>query len=240
MKTTTHCLPKAMLSRCVVFLSSMLPLVISLQAQEQEKETLHTEAAIDLVSQNIWRGVYQSGASVQPSVSAVYKGLELFAWGSTDFRNTQREIDFTLHYVFHGFTVGITDYWNGSDSTNYSANHQWEGCLKYTFSRIPLSLEWNTVFGGEERAGGFSSYAAIDYLLELPALDFDFSIGFTPWKNSLLETERFTFINFSVVAGKELFLHPQLPTKVLCGLVYNPAANQLFFTVGIGFLFSNP
>ena len=39
----------------------------------------------DLVSSYVWRGVYQTGASFQPTLGFGIGGFSLTAWGSTDF-----------------------------------------------------------------------------------------------------------------------------------------------------------
>ena len=62
----------------------------------------------DLVSSYVWRGMYQTGASIQPTLSFSVENLSLTAWGSTDFdgyRNgnipsANKELDLTLAYTF--------------------------------------------------------------------------------------------------------------------------------------------
>ena len=39
----------------------------------------------DLVSSYVWRGMYQTGASFQPTLAFSVGGFSLTAWGSTDF-----------------------------------------------------------------------------------------------------------------------------------------------------------
>ena len=47
----------------------------------------------DLVSSYIWRGMKNGNASVQPTLGVEWKGWTLSAWGSTEFRNENNEID---------------------------------------------------------------------------------------------------------------------------------------------------
>ena len=61
----------------------------------------------DLVSSYVWRGVYQTGASFQPTLGFGIGGFSLTAWGSTDFdgyKSTEgqanKEIDLTAAYAF--------------------------------------------------------------------------------------------------------------------------------------------
>jgi hypothetical protein len=233
MKPTTYCHKKAMGSYCFVF--TFIFLTISFPVQAEEKDKFQAEIATDIVSQSIWRGVYQAGASIQPSWTVGYKNVELYAWGTSDFWSAGREIDFTLTYAFRGFTVGITDYWCGDSIDKYRHNHQFEGNLKYEFESIPLSLEWNTVFAGETRSYVFSSYAEINYGLKLAAVDFNFSLGLTPWKNQMLETTGFAVSNLSVTAGKQFSILSLCNMTSACILLYNPYADRLYFITKIGF-----
>ena len=61
----------------------------------------------DIVSSYIWRGMYQTGVSIQPTLGFSIKGFSLTAWGSTDFdgcRSSEgmasKEIDLTAAYTF--------------------------------------------------------------------------------------------------------------------------------------------
>ena len=47
----------------------------------------------DFVSSYIWRGMDSGNASVQPSLGLNWKGLTVYAWGSTEFREKNNEID---------------------------------------------------------------------------------------------------------------------------------------------------
>ena len=42
----------------------------------------------DLVSSYVWRGMYQTGASIQPTLGFSVGNFSLTAWGSTDFDGT--------------------------------------------------------------------------------------------------------------------------------------------------------
>ena len=65
--------------------------------------------------------MYQTGASIQPTLSFSVENLSLTAWGSTDFdgyRNgnipsANKELDLTLAYTFPklGLTVSVADMW---------------------------------------------------------------------------------------------------------------------------------
>ena len=116
----------------------------------------------DLVSSYIWRGMYQTGASFQPTLAFSVAGFSLTAWGSTDFdgyRSSEglanKEIDLTAAYTFgaSGLTLSIADLWWAGQGANTHFNfkshetaHHFEAGLAYTFplEKFPLSLAWYT------------------------------------------------------------------------------------------------
>lgn len=51
-------------------------------AQEDRKVNISLQG--DIVSSYVWRGMYESGASVQPSLGMTAGNFSLTAWGSTD------------------------------------------------------------------------------------------------------------------------------------------------------------
>ena len=50
----------------------------------------------DFVSSYIWRGIDSGNACIQPTLGLNWKGLTVYAWGSTEFRNKNNEIDLSL------------------------------------------------------------------------------------------------------------------------------------------------
>ena len=65
----------------------------------------------DLVSSYIWRGMYQTGVSIQPTLGFSAGGFSLTAWGSTDFDGTSasagaaaKEIDLTAAFRIDFFS----------------------------------------------------------------------------------------------------------------------------------------
>lgn len=62
----------------IILLSVISPVV--LKAQEENKGVSFNVQG-DLVSSYIWRGMYQSGAAVQPTLGLQVAGFSLTAWG---------------------------------------------------------------------------------------------------------------------------------------------------------------
>ena len=64
----------------------------------------------DFVSSYIWRGMDSGNASVQPSLGLNWKGLTVYAWGSTEFREKNNEIDLSLEYEYKNLTLYANNY----------------------------------------------------------------------------------------------------------------------------------
>ena len=69
----------------------------------------------DVVSGYIWRGVWEAGASLQPTLTMTVGNFSATAWGSVDFAATSyKEMDLTLAYTLGPVTLSLADlYWEG-------------------------------------------------------------------------------------------------------------------------------
>lgn len=65
----------------------------------------------DFVSSYIWRGIDSGNASVQPSLGLNWKGLTVYAWGSTEFREKNNEIDLSLEYEYKNLILYANNYY---------------------------------------------------------------------------------------------------------------------------------
>ena len=130
----------------------------------------------DFVSSYVWRGMYQTGMSVQSTLGFNVGGFSLTAWGSTDFEGVSavsaadelgtsypgKEFDLTAAYKFGeaGPTLSVTDYWwAGQGAKKYfhykshETSHFFEAGLAYTLpiEKFPLSIGWYTMFAGADK-----------------------------------------------------------------------------------------
>ena len=69
----------------------------------------------DFVSSYIWRGMDSGNASVQPSLGLNWKGLTVYAWGSTEFREKNNEIDLSLEYEYKNLTLYANNYFTQTE-----------------------------------------------------------------------------------------------------------------------------
>lgn len=190
-----------------VFLLGLLP-IIGLKAQQ--RSDVDIELSGDFVSSYVWRGFKQAGASVQPSLSATYKGISLSAWASTDIAGKdKKEVDFSLGYSISGLSISLTDYWwDGEGANKYfsypqdgSFGHMLEAGFSYTLPKsFPLTFSWNTFFlgKGNKKANGdnsFSTYIEASYPFSVKGVDLSISAGFLPWESAVYGSgmDRFKF-----------------------------------------------
>jgi hypothetical protein len=163
----------------------------------------------DLVSSYVWRGVYNAGASFQPSVGLTAGGFSVGFWGSSDFVLGAKEVDLSLAYTLGGFTVGLTDYWWSGEGVldyfqltkkqtldhfvaeEFANSHLLELNLGYAFE-FGLSLSLNTFLAGAqdlyENNGkitrSFTSYFEAGYDFKIGEVDLTAALGLSPWNKT--------------------------------------------------------
>lgn len=198
----------------------------------------------DFVSNYIWRGMKYANASVQPTLGVEWKGFTLSAWGSTEFRNENNEIDLTLEYQYRNLKLCLNDYFYQSDEEpftyfNYkphTSGHSFELGAVYTVSeKFPLSLGWYTMFAGndfrEDNRRAWSSYCELSYPFSVKAVDLAVEAGFTPWEGEY--ADKFNVVNIGLSATKELNITPGFKPSIFGKLIANPYENQMYFVFGI-------
>lgn len=113
----------------------------------------------DFVSSYIWRGMDSGNASVQPSLGLNWKGLTVYAWGSTEFREKNNEIDLSLEYEYKNLTLYANNYFTQTEEepfkyfnyNSHSTGHTFEVGAGYMLSeKFPLSVSWYTTFAGND------------------------------------------------------------------------------------------
>jgi len=234
--------------RQTILAVSTLLMSLSIFAQEEPKFRITPEA--DLVSTYVWRGVYQSGPSFQPSLTASYGGLSLNLWGFTDFATSNdtgiaKEFDITLAYEVGGLTLAVTDYWwagEGARYGNYSANHYFESTIGYHFGdACPLSLNWSTMFGpgtDEKKENGdpfYSTYIEAAYDFNLFGVDITPSIGVSPWTGMYHRegTSGFALSSIAIKATKDIKISNSFSLPVFVEAIVAPNQDSVFMVFGV-------
>ena len=209
---------------------------------EADDRKLTVDVGADLVSAYVWRGMYMTGVSIQPSLSLSACGLTIEAWGSTDFSASFKELDFMLSYEMKGFSATIGDYWWKGEGESYFRNqgsHHLEVTLGYTFSeKFPLSLEVNTMFTGDEDkddAGRkyYSTYIAARYPFTVGNINFETGIGVSPWKG--IYYHKVAVATITAKASKNIQITKKYALPVFAELIFAPAQDNAYLVFGIKF-----
>ena len=244
-------------------LAAITLLPASVSAQDKVTATV----SADLVSRYMWRGLDNAGPSFQPNLNLAWKGLSLDICGSTPLQKDDgiQDIDVTLGYSLFGFNIGVTDYWTADiDKRNryfyYGGEtecpHQLEANIGYSCEYGSLQA-YTTVLGNDYKIDGkraYSTYIELSVPFRLGGLDWDASVGVTPFESAgttyeekvVLETgktktytrgdwlygESFTCNMASIRATKELeFKHFSVPVYV--ELHTNPYLQRANIVLGV-------
>lgn len=198
----------------------------------------------DLVSSYIWRGMKNGSASIQPTLGVEWKGFTLSAWGSTEFKDKNNEIDLTLEYEYRNLTLCLNDYFYQGEEDSFkffhykphTSGHTFELGAIYTLSeKFPLALAWYTTFAGndfrENDRRAWSSYCELSYPFSVKGVDLAVEAGFTPWEGEY--ADKFNVVNIGLSATKELNITQGFKPSIFGKLIANPYENQMYFVFGI-------
>jgi hypothetical protein len=225
---------------------TIIVLVCTFGAKAQEESGLNFSVGADVVSSYVWRGLYQTSASVQPAASLGIGDFSLSAWGSSDFNGIGKEVDFTIGYEIAGLSLAVTDYWwAGEGSFNYfrygngATDHLFEATIGYTlpFESFPLSLSWNTFFTGadavkaESGDRAYSTYIQASYPFKIKEVGLEAALGFTPWEG--LYATDIAVTNISLKAAKEVKITDSFSFPVFGQIIANPNTEGIYFVLGI-------
>lgn len=211
----------------------------------------------DFVSSYIWRGIYQTGVSIQPTLGVSYKGLSFTAWGSTDFDGTSsssnkaaKEIDFTVAYAIgnSGLTISVADmWWAGQGAQNYfhyrnkNTGHHFEGGLTYTIpsKKVPVSLTWYTMFAGDDQnmngKQNYSSYLELNCPFTIKKIiDMTLTCGAVPYAAvNQYGNSRFAITNVAVKGAYAIKITDSFSLPIFVQAICNPMKEDIHLVCGI-------
>ena len=198
----------------------------------------------DFVSSYIWRGMDSGNACVQPSLGVNWKGLTAYAWGSTEFRNKNNEIDLSLEYECKNLTLYANNSFTQTEEepfkyfnyNSHSTGHTFEIGAGYMLSeKLPLSISWYTVFAGndyrENEKRAWSSYCEVSYPFSVKDVSMSIEAGFTPWDG--MYSNKFNVVNVGLSATKELKITSNFSLPIFGKLIANPYEEQVYFVFGL-------
>ena len=212
-----------------------------------------TEISIggDLVSTYVWRGVYQSGFSLQPEIGLSVGGFTVGVWGSTDLDNF-KEVDLSVGYSVRGFSVGVTDYWWGGQRLGdgrfapyfkYGDTHYFEGTLAYEFGeKFPLGISWSTMFAGADKKENgdraWSSYVELAYPFSVGSVELTAAAGAAPWAAPAWLPggyDGFQISNVSLKASRAIPVSEKYEIPLFVQLAVNPQLHYMNLVIGLSF-----
>lgn len=241
--------------------------VVTFSVMAQEKSNFSLKASAELVSNYVWRGVpsysNMKGQSVlspniQPTLGFVFGGLEIGAWGSTDFTGSYKELDLYALYSYKGFTATVTDYywdlnWLSKPYFSYkneSTSHIIEGTLAYKGTKIPLSITVATMLYGadkkvpegetnDEPKNNYSTYVELGYSFAINDYNFDAFMGMTPadgfYGDGYGNVTGFGVVNLGLTGYKKIVFSEKFETTLRSSVYFNPQQDKAYLVLGIAF-----
>ena len=253
--------------RILKFIIAVIILITAKITTSQENSNFSLKVSGELVSSYIWRGspAYTSvnsqtrlAPNFQPTLGFVFGGLELGAWGSTDFTGNYQEMDLYAAYSFKGVTATFSDYYfdvNWASKPyflykNETTGHVLEGALAYSFSKIPLKLSVATMFYGadkkpldEDETGtpenNYSTYIELGYSFKVNTYNFDAFMGMTPadgyYGDGYGNVTGFGVVNLGLTGYKKLKFSDKLETTLRSSVIFNPQQEKAYLVLGLSF-----
>jgi len=246
--------------RALAFIIAFLWITTSIcKAEGSCKVNFTTQG--DIVSSYVWRGMYQSGAAVQPALGVSIGNFSLNAWGSVDITGQgHKETDITASYTAKGVTLSLTDYWwagqsgiynqreNGKNNyfnfDNRYTDHILEAGLSYTLpiKKMPISLSWYTMFWGTDKKNAdnnklrnaYSSYGEVNCPFAVKNTNLLATIGFSPFESPAnYKNNSFAVTNISLKASKEILITDKFSLPIFSQIVWNPNREDVHLVFGI-------
>lgn len=221
---------------------TIILLVVLTETSYGQEKRLTVHAGADLVSSYVWRGVYQTGVSIQPTLSLSAYGVTLGGWGSTDFSSAAKALDFFLSYQIKGFTVGVTEYWWSGEGESYFKNrgsHYVEANLGYTVSeKFPLSIGLNTMLyghGDRDLSGKqqYSTYFTAAYPFAVHSVDCGVGVGVASWAG--LYSKNFNVATISARVSKSLQMTEKYALPIFVEAIFSAAQDNAYLIFGLKF-----
>ncbi|MCA0447534.1 MAG: hypothetical protein LCH54_15030 [Bacteroidetes bacterium] len=212
----------------------------------------------DIVSQYVWRGVPQTGASYQPYIGYTFSGITVGAWASAPIGGLLYENDLYIGYAGENFGVTVTDYYyptsvtGATDFLSFDSDtgaHTVELSGYFTSNGFKIFAAVN-VFASKAFDPDQAAYAELSYTQKTEeAIDVTYTAG-AAFKLSndekvagdwyLLTSkkgkkESFGITNLSVTASKTIAITDKFSLPVYGSYIVNPYAKLALFVFGFKF-----
>ena len=245
----------------ITFLLAVSIVISAFTSYAQGTKNFSVKASAELVSSYVWRGVPCDTSSkdgrlslspnIQPTLAFVMGGLEIGAWGSSDFSGRYKEMDLYASYTFKSITATFTDYyfdpfWSSKPYFAYkkeSTGHIFEGSLCYKGTDIPLCVMVSTMFYGADKKAtdvsknNYSTYIELGYTFKVNDYSFDSFLGMTPsdgmYGDGYGKVTGFGVVNLGLTGYKKIQLSEKYQTTLRSTLIFNPQQDKAYLVFGI-------
>ncbi|MCC8186081.1 MAG: hypothetical protein LIP08_00840 [Bacteroides sp.] len=198
----------------------------------------------DLVSKYMWRGMKNGNAAVQPYMGFQIENFTFTAWGSTEFRRRNNEIDLIVEYEHKNWTFSLMNVFFQDEGERFryfhynpkTTGHTLEAGAAYTLSPwFPLQAAWYTTFAGndytENGHRAWSTYWEFLLPFTIGKIDLEAEAGISPWKG--MYTDTFAVNNLALTAGWDWELTDKFTLTPFAKIGYNPFEKNFYWVIGI-------
>lgn len=247
---------KNILIAAVIGVVSLISITFSAKAQEAAAPASPFKVTADLVSSYVWRGVLSTARptpNFQPTFAFVKGGLEIGAWGSTDFIGSYKEADLYAAYTAGPLKFTVTDYnWLFTkpyfNYKNKETDHIFEGSVAYTGPEsFPISIAANVMLAGADKKWdktmavqdpskqAYSTYLEFGYAYKY----FTPFVGITPsdgyYGDGYGGYGGFSICNIGLTSTKNLKISDAFSLPLKATLGFNPQKEDIYLVFGITF-----
>lgn len=211
-----------------VFIGTMAAALLAIPTTTTAQDSLKAEIELDLVSHYMWRGTDKGGITILPAAKLSWKGASVQLQGTTGFDNDDpKEINLTLGYKYKMFNVGLTDYWtSGMDYEGHSLYFEWDPVRNshQLEANFGVDLRWcslqaytiiwgndfkySTITDSENRTNGkraFSTFIELRVPFYFASLDWDASVGVTPFESACIVKEGREIAGFQTMEREHFY-----------------------------------
>jgi len=222
----------------LLFSMGTLPVI----AQKEREIPLTIETGVDIMSSYIWRGMDLGHTpSIQPYISASWKNFTVGTWSA--FRITgdgTDEVDIFISQSIGPVTLTLFDYWSYSrlypskylDLHPETTSHLFEAQILLSGGeRIPLNLMGGYMFYGADPSK--SLYFELEFVKPIKEGELKLFAGYQAMGSYY--AGKSSFVSTGAGFSYPVKILEWLGMNIVSNLTYNPAADKVYFTIGIGF-----
>ncbi|HBZ65632.1 MAG TPA: hypothetical protein DEO70_02265 [Bacteroidales bacterium] len=197
---------------------------------------------MDIVSRYIWRGQeYGHAPSIQPEITASWKGFTLGAWGAYKLNGEGiQETDIYLSKTIGPVTFAVWDYWTFDDTAlmdfmdfkEETTAHVLEAqALIEGGETLPFNFLASYLFYGSDTTK--SLYFELQYVTRFKEIDFMAFAGYSP--KGKYYGSREGLVNIGLTLSREVQVTETWGFPLSMSLIYNPDVKSMYLVAAISF-----